>query len=460
MSVSVRAASAEDAQDLAEFSAAAFRNTYEPVLNTAAIDAVVAQSCTSEAFQRLVQHNAAGVGLSCLLVAVDGAELVGFLDFAEEDDGLELRRLYTRVGGTSRGVGASLLAALEGALPANTRYRIVVLPDNVRGLQFWQRRGFRVRGEVDGIDHFRGHRGVVFAPTAAAARLLVLDREVGADEQACASAKSHGGVRQRDEVPTGILFFVLTFTFSWTMWLPAAAAGGDLSLLHQVAVGVGAFGPSLAGVLCTARDEGGPGVHRLLRSLLRWRMDVKWYVLSLAGPVVLAIGAVAVHRLAAGTDAAFRLEPRTVVLIPAALVVGLLLGSLQEELGWRGFALPLLLRRWGSVRAALLLGVAWACWHLPLYALPTGSQERMPLPVFAVSVVALSVLYTWFWVLTGGRLLVAVMLHSGTNVAGIVLLRDAGSDFGPVILATACTVILASAAARHLARVDGQPLAA
>ncbi len=26
--------------------------------------------------------------------------------------------------------------------------------------------------------------------------------------------------------------------------------------------------------------------------------------------------------------------------------------------------------------------------------------------------------------------------YSGTNVAGIVLLRDAGSDFGPVILAT------------------------
>jgi ribosomal protein S18 acetylase RimI-like enzyme len=184
VSVSVRAVSAEDAQDLAEFSAAAFRNTYEPFLNTAAIDAVVAQSFTYEAFQRLVQHNAAGVGLSCLLVAVDGAELVGFLDFAEEDDGLELRRLYTRVGGTSRGVGASLLAALEGALPANTRYRIVVLPDNVRGLQFWQRHGFRVRGEVDGIDHFRGHRGVVFAPTATASRLLVLDREVGADEQA------------------------------------------------------------------------------------------------------------------------------------------------------------------------------------------------------------------------------------------------------------------------------------
>ncbi len=75
-------------------------------------------------------------------------------------------------------------AARRAVASARTRYRIVVLPDKVRGLQFWQRHGFHVRGEVDGIDHFRGHRGVVFAPTATASRLLVLDREVGADGQA------------------------------------------------------------------------------------------------------------------------------------------------------------------------------------------------------------------------------------------------------------------------------------
>jgi GNAT superfamily N-acetyltransferase len=127
----------------------------------------------------VVQSNAEQAGLGRLLVATDGTELLGFLDFAEEEDGLELRRLYTRVGGTSRGVGAALLAALEQELPAGTRYRIVVLAQNVRGLQFWQRHGFRLRGEVDGLEHFRGHRGVAFDPATAEARLLVLDREVG-----------------------------------------------------------------------------------------------------------------------------------------------------------------------------------------------------------------------------------------------------------------------------------------
>lgn len=80
----------------------------------------------------------------------------------------------------------------------------------------------------------------------------------------------------------------------------------------------------------------------------------------------------------------------------------------------------------------------------------------MPLAVFLVSVVALSVVYIWFWVLTGGRLLVALLLHSATNLTGVVLLKDAGSDFGPVIVAIALTIAIAGAAARHLAHIDGR----
>lgn len=131
-------------------------------------------------------------------------------------------------------------------------------------------------------------------------------------------------------------------------------------------------------------------------------------------------------------------------------MAGLFIGPLQEELGWRGFALPRLLDRWSSRRASLVLGVAWACWHLPLYAIDAGGQERAPLAAFLISVVAMSVLYTWFWAATSGSLLIALLLHSATNTAAVVLLKDARSDFGPVIVATVLTVVLAAVAARHL----------
>lgn len=41
-------------------------------------------------------------------------------------------------------------------------------------------------------------------------------------------------------------------------------------------------------------------------------------------------------------------------------------GGTLEELGWRGFALPVLLERFGSpLRASVVLGTIWMAWHLP-----------------------------------------------------------------------------------------------
>jgi GNAT superfamily N-acetyltransferase len=176
----IRPASADDADELALLAEVAFGQAYGSLIDAATIDTVVRQACTRTAFRGLVAARQWDGHPEWLLVATDGTALLGFLDFAEEDDGLELRRLYTRVGATSRGVGAALLSELESALPPGTRYRIVVVAGNVRGLRFWQRHGFRVSGEVDGRAHFRSHRGIAFDEVRAPVTLLLLDRTVGA----------------------------------------------------------------------------------------------------------------------------------------------------------------------------------------------------------------------------------------------------------------------------------------
>lgn len=255
-----------------------------------------------------------------------------------------------------------------------------------------------------------------------------------------------------------VLLLLLAYTLSWSVWVPVAFAGDDLSALHHLAIGIGAAGPSLAGVICTAKDEGRTGARVCSRRLVRWRLAARWYALCLVGPLAVALTAVALHRLVVGGDAKFHLEMATLVLTPPFLVVGLFIGPLQVELGLGGYALPRLIERWSSVRAALVLGVAWACWHLPLYAIAAGGQERAPLAAFLISVVALSVLYTWFWTATSGSLVVALLLHSSTNAAAVILLRDARSAFGPSILATFLTVSLALAAACQL-RAGGRNLA-
>ena len=110
--------------------------------------------------------------------------------------------------------------------------------------------------------------------------------------------------------------------------MPISIPGHERSVVGKLAVGLAAAGPSLAGVLCTGRDQGRRGVRRLFGSLLEWRVAPKWYVLSLGGPLAGALLAVAVHRLVVGSDVRFRLETSTVLLVPPGLIAGLFIGSL------------------------------------------------------------------------------------------------------------------------------------
>jgi membrane protease YdiL (CAAX protease family) len=97
-------------------------------------------------------------------------------------------------------------------------------------------------------------------------------------------------------------------------------------------------------------------------------------------------------------------------------------GGLLEELGWRGFALPILIRRFGSpFGAALVLGLAWALWHFPreVPALLTG-QETLPglvlgQAIFITNCAAATVVLTAFVNLSGGSVIPSIMLHGMLN---------------------------------------------
>jgi predicted N-acetyltransferase YhbS len=178
MSLEIRPAAESDAAALAALATDAFRATYGPLADPANVEAVVEHACSEAAFRDLAARASAG-RQEQLLVAVDEGEVVAFLDAGEEPEGLELRRLYTKVGGTSRGVGSALLEHFEDGLPAGTRYRIVVLAGNDRGAAFWHRHGFRIVTELDGIGHFATHRGVSFAADARPETLIVMEKAVG-----------------------------------------------------------------------------------------------------------------------------------------------------------------------------------------------------------------------------------------------------------------------------------------
>ncbi len=250
-------------------------------------------------------------------------------------------------------------------------------------------------------------------------------------------------VRERATLP---VFLLLAFGVTWAVWVPRALeSAGVLDSRWASGLGAGwAYGPAIAAVL-TAAWAGRPALRELGARLTRWRVGVRWWAVVLAGPAVLWAATAGLHVLLGGDAAAVR--PQAVEAGPAGLVLLFLVlaltDGLGEELGWRGFALPRLLRRCGPVVASLLLGVVWAVWHAPLYWTSGVMLQGTPVWLLLVQLPACAVSYTWVFLHTGGSVLPAVALHSALNLFGILLPQTDG-DWRPYLLFVGLQVTVAA----------------
>jgi len=117
-------------------------------------------------------------------------------------------------------------------------------------------------------------------------------------------------------------------------------------------------------------------------------------------------------------------EPASFALLAVMLVMSLITGAMGEELGWRGFALPLLQQRFNPLVSSLIIGSVWAVWHLPLWFTGMG-WEQMSFSLFAVSCIMMSIVLTWICNNTNGNMVLVTLFHMcfnfGLNVLGFVL---------------------------------------
>lgn len=196
------------------------------------------------------------------------------------------------------------------------------------------------------------------------------------------------------------------------------AAGFAVCLaLAQVAA------PDLA-VLVLARLRGGSAVLRVVAGRFRpWSREVgarRGLQLWAAVLVVFSLCNVAsgvLHHELIPEDFTWSLSWRMVAMLPVAMLLDA--GALFEESGWRGFALPALLRTHGPVAASVIVGLAWASWHFPVkfdafvdYGL-WGALGY--LAAFTLKIVAMSVVITFFWARAGQATLLAIAMHGLSN---------------------------------------------
>jgi uncharacterized protein len=206
-----------------------------------------------------------------------------------------------------------------------------------------------------------------------------------------------------------VIFFALSYLIAWST-LPFG------SFL--------AFSPLVSAIVVILIAEGLPGLARLGRRLIRWRVNWIWYAAAIGLPLVVHAVAVGLN-LAAGAPAPSltQFQPWYAVLLVFGLgMVNPTEGPLGEEPAWRGFAQPRLQSRWSPLASAALLGLLATIWHLPLVFMP---QFDLSLPDIATTLLV-TFWYAWLFNRTGGSVLLTLIAHVTEGSVNVKALWLAG----------------------------------
>jgi uncharacterized protein len=217
------------------------------------------------------------------------------------------------------------------------------------------------------------------------------------------------------------VFYIIACLWSWTVWLAAPrvvrqhALGWKFDAFDIGLILVGACGPTVAAFATrwlAYRD------FKICPVWSGWRRMALGLVLGMAGlfAATVVIPAIALVKAPIYALHWSALLHWSTYAINYSTFLG---GPVNEEAGWRGFALPKLQARFGPFLASLILASLWALWHWPLFLIP-GWSSTSPWQ-YVLILVGVSLLLTWAANLARFGILVAMVLHAFFNTSSRLL---------------------------------------
>lgn len=176
-------------------------------------------------------------------------------------------------------------------------------------------------------------------------------------------------------------------------------------------------------------------VRDYLSTLVRPRGNIVWYLIALfTFPVIHLVGNAITRGM--GLDGAEPAEGMSMGLLSLALItfvhVFFYTGGINEESGWRGFALPRLQERFCPLIACLMVWGFHMLWELPFDTV--FSSGPWPYISRLVYMPSWSILFMWVYNRTKGSILAPVLFHASMNTMNPLMRVFPATDVGTVIL--------------------------
>jgi membrane protease YdiL (CAAX protease family) len=232
------------------------------------------------------------------------------------------------------------------------------------------------------------------------------------------------------------IFFALVYAWSWLFWLPAGFFGLKFNEPPvPILIALGGIGPMVVAIALIYATQDREGRRDYWKRVVDFkRISLRWYAVVLL--VVPAITGLAVlldiHMGGQGAHLEARFQSNLASILPF-VVFTVFFGPFPEELGWRGYALDRLQDKHSALASSLLLGTAWALWHLPLFLIQGTYQDSLGLGspaswFYAGVMIPQSILMTWIYNHTQRSTLSAVLFHFMINFVGELFALSATAD--------------------------------
>ena len=247
-----------------------------------------------------------------------------------------------------------------------------------------------------------------------------------------------------------VLFFILTYLFTWIFWVPAAYVPENAGSLLMVAGLIAPAVVSTAFVLLS----GSEALKKDLKQKIVGFYKVKWMNVLLAVLVFAAVvGCSILLSLAFGQsldqfsfteDFSF-----TGVGIGSALLT-ILVASVIEEVGWKGYCEDSIGNYMNWFWESLIFGALWSLWHLPLIFIKGTYQAGLtvnPLYVvnFFVSGIPLGFIITWVYLASDRSILACMIFHLFVNFMQEKIAMTPETKCVETLVVTAATVVIVAA---------------
>lgn len=260
-------------------------------------------------------------------------------------------------------------------------------------------------------------------------------------------------------------YFSLTFIISWggviilgaPYGMPATSA---LFEKHWPVVFLPyLLGPSISSFLLTGLMSGWAGLRELFSRLLKWRASAGWYAVALlTAPLLVSAILFPMSLISPVYLPDIVTKADKIGLILLGTMVGFIFGGLAEELGWTGFALPRLRKRYSIFSTGLIVGSVWGIWHiLPTYWGSGGMNGVLDLSLllppclfYAGVLPSYRILMVWLYDRCGSLPLVMLM-HGSLTASTLFILSPAVRGLSLAIYYVILTAVMWIAASAVIA---------